>query len=202
MTVSVITLYVIAALVMKALATHHFRDRLNQWGVNPTAMMTAPTPMNIFCWRGLARDDDKYYVSYWSLFDSAEREDSVASFSRGHQLEGEFRNSREYQTLKWFTKGWRKTYQTEDEPNAIYIAALMMGEMREDSEDGVVFKPPFIWKITKTESGYTLDRPYKMSKDVWGRLDHAGALLTALTRRVAGGEPEWMEGDWIWERDE
>jgi len=201
-TVVCICSYFVAALSFKLVAERQIRDRFNSWGVTPTALMTAPTPMNIFCWRGVARDDEKYYITYWSLFDEGEREDPVVEFSKGHHLEKDFKESEDFQTIKWFTKGWRKTYQNPEEPNSIYIATLMMGEMRVKEEDKTVFKPPFIWKITKTDSGFLLERPHKMSKDVWSKLDEAGEALSILSERVKGGQENWMQGEWIWDRIE
>ena len=185
---------------MKWMAERYFKDRFNAWGVTPQSVLSTPTPFNVLSWRGIARDDEHYYVTYWSLFDAPGRDDSISQFTHGHQLETDFKESEEYQAIKWFTMGWRKTYQREDEPDSIYIAALMMGEMRVSNEDKTVMKPPFIWKITTSESGFVLERPHKMSKDIWQSLGDAGNAITVLSERVMGKQEDWMDAEWIWDQ--
>ena len=198
-TVACISLYFVASVVLKFMADRYFSERFNQWGVTPKAVMSAPTPFNIFCWRGVAKDDEKYYVSYWSLFDGAERKDKVLEFAHGRELEKDFRDSKDFQAIKWFSKGWRKTFQVEGEPESIYIAAIMMGEMHSEQDDKIVYKPPFVWKITKKGDSYKLERPFKMSKDVWGRLAEAKKSIIRLNSRVKGDALDWTEGTWIWD---
>lgn len=192
-------LYFVASITFKIMAERHFADRFNQWGVTPIRVMSSPMPLNIFGWRGVAQDDEKFYVTYWSLFDNSSREYEVSEFETGRHLEKDFKSSKEFQTLRWFSKGWRKSYQLEGEPDSLYISLVMMGEMRVNKSEEQVFKPPFLWKITKKGDEFEFTRPYKMSTD-WGtNLASIGSAVKLLTSRVSGGEPDWMKGTWIWD---
>ena len=193
-----LSLYFCTSLSIKLLAERYFRERFNTWGVTPHAVMSTPTPFNILCWRGVARDDEKYYITYWSIFDKNGRDDMIVEFEHGHELERDFRDSKDFQALKWFTKGWRKTYQLEEEPNSIYIAPLMMGEIKLSQDGGSVRKPPFLWKITKEGDAYKLERSLKMSKDVWARIGDVVNATIGVKDRVLGGNIDWMEGEWLW----
>lgn len=192
--------YVMASVSIKLMAERHFAHQFNAWGVTPQSVMSSPTPFNIFCWRGVARDDEKYYITYWSIFDADDRQYKVLEFEHGHELEKDFKDAKEYQTVAWFTKGWRKTYTDKNEPNSIYMAPLMMGESKSEVNGELVRRPSFLWKVTKLEDGsYSFERPYKMSKDIWGRLSEVGDACKSLYRRAKGGEENYTEGKWIWD---
>lgn len=188
--------YVAASFTMKFYSKQHFYDRLNHWGVTPIEMRTTPTLSNIFLWRMVARDDEKYYVGYWSLFDKPGRKYPFVEFEHGHHLEKELKSSEDFQTIKWFCGSWRKTYQIEGEEDTYYVAAMMIGEMHIPKENGYEFKPAFIWKFKKKGEVYELDGRFKMSKDGYGDMN---TVLASVISRVSGGNESWMKGKWIWD---
>jgi len=185
-------LYFVASLFIKNIATNHFEEIMAEKGIETNELIASPTFSNIFLWRMHARDADNYYVSYWSLFDDDDRETVVSSFNHGHELEKGFEDSEDLKTLKWFCMGWHKVFKYESQPNSIYIAATQMSEVRIGKEH----RPVFIWKLTKTDAGYELERPFKMTKDGSSHLKEA---VKETYRRVKGGSPTWMEGEWSWD---
>lgn len=195
--------YFAASLFMKQMATDKFKAIMAEKGIETEEIIASPTFSNIFLWRMHARDADKYYVTYWSLFDKDQRETVVQSFNHGHQLEKGFENSEDLKTLKWFCMGWHKTFKYDSEPNSIYIAAIHMSEVKiaitpDSPADKSLkeFRPVFIWKITKTGDDYTLERPFKMTRDGSSLLKEA---VKETYKRVKGGSPTWMEGEWSWD---
>jgi len=198
--------YFALSLFIKQRATREFQEIMAEKGIETEDLIASPTFSNIFLWRMHARDADNYYVAYWSIFDRDDREPIVQTFSTGHHLEKDFADSEDLKVLRWFCMGWHKTFQLESEPNSIYIAAIHMSEVRialnpvgNDSKPLANLKelrPVFIWKLTKTEAGYELERPFKMSRDGYSVLLDA---IKATYLRVKGESPEWMTGEWSWE---
>ena len=192
-------LYFMASITLKVIADRHFAEQFHNYGVTPIRTMSAPTPLNIFAWRGVAQDADRFYVTYWSIFDSKTRVYDIEEIKTGRHHERKFYASKEFRSIQWFSRGWRKSYVVEGEPNSLYIALVKIGEMRvADSDGNQLFMPSFLWKIEKDGENYQLTRPYKMSKDF--TKNDIGKTLKNLTSRVAGGEPKWMEGTWIWDK--
>ncbi len=199
-------LYFAASLFMKQMATDKFQKLMAEEGIETEDLIASPTFSNIFLWRMHARDADNYYVSYWSLFDDDDRETIVQKFANGKELEKGFEDSEDLKTLKWFCMGWHKIFKLESEPDSIYIGAIHMSEVRvllnpvsTDSKSTDKLKelrPVFIWKITKTDSGYELERTFKMSRDGSSVLADA---VKATYRRVKGESPRWMDGKWSWD---
>lgn len=195
-----------ASLLMKHFATQHFDAMLAKQGIEVEEIVASPTISNIFLWRMHARDKDGYYVSYWSAFDDEDREPVVRQFEHGHELERGFEDSIDLQRLKWFCQGWHKTFKVEGEPESIYVAAINMSEVhlymplpKEEGEQQMRFmelRPSFIWKITKQNGDYQLERPFKMSKDGGNLLKEAVKLTY---QRVKGEAPKWMDGVWSWD---
>jgi len=66
-------LYFIASLSLKFHAQKRLSNRLANWGVTPKAISISPSPSNIFMWRMVARDEQFFYIGYYSIFDKPDR---------------------------------------------------------------------------------------------------------------------------------
>ncbi len=193
--------YFMISLGMKYMANQHFEQVLAENGLSKKRMMTAPTFSNIFLWRMIAEDQsgETFYTSYWSIFDRKDEPATLMSIKKDHQLEVSFQDSKDLKTITNFTEGWHKTYQSAQEPNTIYIAALNMGEMQIAREDGIEIRPAFIWKISRNADGsYTLGRAFKMSQDGSRYMKNA---ISKTVSRVLGNTEGWHKEDskWTWD---
>ena len=192
--------YFSLSLIVKYVAGNEFEQRLADNDITYNKMMTAPTIGNIFLWRMVARDDEHFYVSYWSIFDGKSDTDKINKFKQGHELDEQFKDSEDFQTMIWFAQGWHKTYQLPNEPNSIYIVAVNMSEIGIERDDGVTeLRPAFVWKVTNTDNGYEAERPFKLSKDGGS---HIWKALGSLIDRIPGETDEWMSGTWSWDLEE
>lgn len=198
LTVGWLCFYFSFAVAMKQAAYRHFVQLFDTTGGSGYKMMTSPTPLNIFAWRGIKVDErGNFHLAYWSLFDSFDKHYTVDEIPSGREFETKFKESKEFKSIEWFANGWHKTYIQPDEPDVIYIALMKIGEMRQGKAENQLKTPAFLWKITKSGGDFTLTRPFKMSKDV--KDVGISASLETLFSRVSGGEPDWMKGKWIWE---
>jgi len=198
-TFSWLTLYFISSLIMKLLATQHFQQVLSEKGITSERLMTGPTFSNIFLWRMIADDGENFHTSYWSIFDKPQEPSVILSFPKDHQLEEDFQDSKDLQTITWFTRGWHKTYQDPSTPNTLYIAAVNMGELQIPTATGQELKPAFIWSITRTTNGnYTLDLAFKKSKD---SRKHLKKGVISMLSRALGNTDHWLKGSnqWTWD---
>ncbi len=191
--------YLCLSLTVKHFANKEFEQRLADSNIPYSKMMTAPTFGNIFLWRMVAHDKDSFHVSYWSIFDQQSDTPKIRSFKQGHEIDEQFKDSEDFQTMIWFSHGWHKTYQLPSEPNSIYIAAVNMSEVRITDGDSAELRPAFLWKVTKTAAGFTAERPFKMSKDGGSLIKKA---VNSLIDRIGGETDEWLEGSWTWDLEE
>lgn len=81
------------------------KSNLNNKNVRCNDFMVAPTALNNFLWYAIAKDDDKLYVSYYSIFDR--NKDMVfESFDKNDSILDQPCERRSLETLKQFSKGY------------------------------------------------------------------------------------------------
>lgn len=200
LTTAWLCVYFLLSLTMKLLATAHFKERMADQNIDYDELITSPTFSNIFLWRMAAKDDQNYYISYWSLFDSDDRAVAINTFTKNHELEQGYEESIDFQRLKWFSQGWHQLFKLPNEPNTLYIAPMNMSEIHIASEDSGSnqneLRPAFMWKITKSNNEFILDRSFKVSKDGKKVVRKA---VNKTYQRILGNEPNWMSDKWTWE---
>lgn len=183
-------LYTSASFYIKQLANEHFEQQLADRGIVPTRMMTAPTLTNIFLWRMLAESDGQYYISYWSVFDAADRDDALDQIPSGHHHLGEFSNSAEVKKLIWFSQDWHQVIPIKEDPDSLLVIDMRFSESH-SSEKKI---PAFAWKVTRSGDAYTF-------KSVSYRDGiKPKETLAFLWQRIQGKAPDWMQGRWPWEQ--
>jgi inner membrane protein len=189
-----ISLYALTSVLLLHTSKSHFREKLASQNISASEMQVSPTLSNIFLWRMIARDSDHYYISYWSLFDAADRPVHINTIERTPEIAKPYLGSKAFDTLNWFSKGWWKVFQDSSEPNSIYFVDMRFGEIQNFNTEPTIRATPFMWKLTLNPDGSISDSQTRMREG----LDMKKAIST-LRDRVLGGAPDWHEGVWPWE---
>jgi inner membrane protein len=99
------TLYIAAVSVNKLLVNSSIEKNMQNQHIRYTDYLATPTPLNDFLWYIVARNEQDFYVGYYSEFDSP----GPISFTLVHKndsLLNPFRNSEEVKSLVRFSKGY------------------------------------------------------------------------------------------------
>jgi inner membrane protein len=120
---------------------HTVRHRLDAQEVSHERLVSTPAPFTTFLWRFVGMDGDRYFETYYSIFDG-EASLVVDHYSRNLDLLEGLEAHPPVAKLRWFTRGWYAASRVGDD---IVVSDLRMG-----SEPNYVFS--FI--VAKaTESG-------------------------------------------------
>lgn len=194
LTTAWISLYALASVIILTMARGHFEEHLTQSNIHYDEMLVSPTLSNIFLWRMVARNDDHYYVSYWSIWDATDRQQRIDTIQRTPDLAIPFQNSKTFDTLNWFSKGWWKVFQDANNPNELYFVDMRFGEFQNSETSPLVKIPPFLWRLTADESGNITEQSVRSRREI-----NIKKTLHELKERALGRAPNWHEGVWIWE---
>lgn len=188
-TVAWILGYTAASFILLQSAKSAFRSQLQSHGIQTHEMCVSSTLTNIFLWRMVARDQQHYYVSYWSVWDNHQRPVEIDTIARTPELAEPFLKSKTFDTLNWFSQGWWKVFTLNDQADQLYFVDMRFAEIR----DGNSIAPPFIWRLQHSDGEITSE-PVRLrgSQDL-------PLFLDKFYRRVRGGDSEWMTGNWPWE---
>lgn len=187
-----VMLYTLFSASMLWSARIHFKQQLSHAKIDYDAMIVSPTLSNLFLWRMVAKNEQYYYVSYWSFFDAKSRKPVIDTVVRTPAAAAPFRNTKAFQTLDWFSKGWWKVYQQPNQPDTLYFVDMRFGSMKNTHTTPAIKIPPFFWKLTLRpgqEVDYQRNRPNVDAKPA----------LHALKERVLGRAENWQDGVWPWE---
>ena len=113
---------------------------LQHWEINQEKFLATPAPFNIFLWRILALDGDRYIETFYSVFD-AELPREYLAYPTGHGHLALLEKAENTQRLQWFTRGF---YRIRENHAALWLQDLRMG-----SFDRFTFS----FKIAAIESG-------------------------------------------------
>lgn len=187
-----ISAYTLLSFTFQAIAQRQLERQLTEAGITAEDSITSCTLGNIFLWRILARDENNYYTSYWSVFDAQDRRVEIDTIPRTPELATPFLDSRVFETLDWFSQGWWKVAQ--DGKDSIVLADMRFAETHSiDGEDSRII-PPFLWKISLDRDGAVQEKRVSMRGDF-----KAQSALGPLFERIAGGAPDWMTPQWPWD---
>jgi inner membrane protein len=194
LTSSWISLYALLSFTCHFAARAHFKNALEQHNVPASEMLVSPTLSNIFLWRMVARDEQKYYISYWSFGDDESRPFTVDSITHQASTADPYLDSKAFNTLEWFSKGWWKVFNDPEEPNSIYFVDMRFGEIQNFEHDPPVISTPFMWHLSIDDDGNVHDRQTPMRDGV-----NMQKAIEILHERVSGRAPNWMLGTWPWD---
>lgn len=197
-----ISLYALASVVFLTMAKGAFEKRLNKHDIAHSDMLVSPTLSNIFLWRMVARDNDHYYITYWSVFDPDTRPVHIQTIQKTPELTKPYLGSKAFDTLEWFSKGWWKTFPDQTDPNSIFFVDMRFGESPDTSYDPPVKTPPFLWRLTLEDDGSVMDQQTRLirrddSKNPFGEL--VNFVFGTQKERIMGRAPNWHKGVWVWD---
>jgi inner membrane protein len=190
-----ISLYTLASFVFLSIAKKHFRTELTKSNVEAADMLVSPSLGNIFLWRMIARDDENYYVSHWSVWDSADRPFHLDQIERTPHLATPYQGSKPFETLNWFSEGWWKIIPNSEKPNSIYLIDMRFGEMHMLNTEPAVKAPPFVWNLNMDEQGNVTENRASLRSEFDPK-----ETLSQLKERIAGRAPEWTDSIWPWDK--
>lgn len=193
-TTSWISFYALLSFILLGVAQSKINKQLTDAGISAEDTFTSCTLGNIFLWRTLARDDENYYIAYWSVWDASDRIVEIDTIQRTPELAAPFRDSETFKALDWFSQGWWKTIQ--DGPNSIVLADMRFSEMHHDDGEGNGRKiPPFLWRLAINEQGEIEQFRTSLREDFKPK-----PTLKLLGERITGGAPDWMNQPWPWDQ--
>ena len=187
-----ITFYTCVSFLFQSLAQRQFESQLTEAGITADDTITSNTLGNIFLWRMIARDENHFYVSYWSIWDSKDRPTSIDAIPRNPELAAPFKDSKAFETLDWFSQGWWKI--TPMSENSVALVDLRFAEMHQIDEGNSRKIPPFIWQLSLDEDGSVKESRASVKGDFKPK-----KTLKELGQRIIGRSPDWMTPDWPWE---
>ena len=126
----VATVYLGWALGVREFVNLDVRDRLKAQQVPSEKLISTPAPFNTLLWRFVGLDGDRYFETYYSIFDG-ETPLVVDHYPRNLELLEGLEDHPPVARLRWFTRGFYRASRIGDD---IVITDLRMG-----SEPNYVF---------------------------------------------------------------
>ncbi len=100
------SLYILLTVGLKFYSQDHFLNNAQQQGIEVESMMTIPGPFSSFLWRGLIENEEGFYETYFSVFDTKQETLNFHYSPKNHPYDPEYSESRAVKTLTWFSKGY------------------------------------------------------------------------------------------------
>ncbi len=175
--------YVCLSLVAKLSVSAQFEADLQQRGISYHRRMEAPSPLNIFLWRAVVDCGDELWVGYRSIFESASTPIEWVVFPRGREALTPFADTREIQTVNWFSEGW---WVARPHAQGLWIGDLRFGESRkwDTVTDRVDHALAFSWIF------HPHAEKNRLRQTEWGDRNVAEGIRRLLPR-IAGNKEQW-----------
>lgn len=174
--------YALFSLGMKVRAMNVIKERVVEKFPEAELVQLAPTLGNTILWRGMAKTEEGYLVTYWSPFDDESAEWDF--YPKNAQLAEPFREEALFQGLEWFSQGHWVTRRLPS--GEIVLIDMRFGELR-DPISGSQFAI-FQWHLSYDEDGNFCAPSYKSRPQ---NLDHWD-LLSKLMGRILGDQSSWQ----------
>lgn len=107
------------------------RAKLDRQGVAYSQLISSPTPFNTLLWRFVGIDNDRYFETYYSIFDD-DAPLSVDYYPRNLSLMQGLENHSPVEKLIWFTRGYFALSRSQKQ--------IVMTDLRMGSEPNYVFR--------------------------------------------------------------
>jgi inner membrane protein len=122
---SVSGLYLMYALVNKAMINHSVKENLAQQHISYKQFFTTPTALNTWLWYIVVEDNYGYHIGYQSVFDNNKNID-FHYFYRQDSLLGSLRTEHHIQQLMLFSRGF---YTVENYKGTLIFNDLKFGQI-------------------------------------------------------------------------
>jgi inner membrane protein len=119
----VATVYLGWAFGVREFVNHTVRQRLDAQEVRYDQLISSPAPFNTFLWRFVGMDGDRYFETYYSIFDGNTAL-VVDHYPRNLDLLAGLEDHPPVAKLRWFTRGWYAARRFGDD---IVVSDLRMG---------------------------------------------------------------------------
>jgi inner membrane protein len=178
--------YTASAGLIRAQVTRSFRDRLQNQGIEVQTLHAEPTPFNHQLWYVSAQAEDRFYITYRSIWDGPQWEKAVTVMKNSLRLN-------EISSAPFFAK--METVLEEEylvlplAENQLQVIDLRLGKRYGWEDDEAPFL--FMYHVMGTQPGeitWTLDKPG--SRYDFGRLSNLFQRVTGRIpeSRLSGGE--------------
>lgn len=157
LTVSIV--YVIWAFGGRAFVEDQVSDKLARQNVGYSQFIVSPAPFTTFLWRIVGVEGDRYFESYYSIFDGTAPL-TVSDYPRHPDLIQGLENHAPVIKLRWFTRGY---YALSEKDGNIVMTDLRMG-----SEPDYVFS----FKVAEVRNPHPLPSSAEQvnTRQDWRRL--------------------------------
>ncbi len=123
--------YLVWAVGVREFVDQRVTDKLARQNVPYSQLISTPAPFNTFLWRFVGIDQDRYFETYFSIFDG-DAPLSINHYPRNLELTRGLEQHPPVAKLRWFTRGY---YALAMEGDDIVVTDLRMG-----SEPDYVFR--------------------------------------------------------------
>lgn len=117
-----------------------FEQKFAERGIKYEQYTAGPSILNNALWSGTVESDTAYHTMMLSIFDDDDYQQYINVIPKRHELIAPYKDTREIQTLEWFTNGFYTVHEIE--PDYYQLSDLRYGAMTDTvtSNDQFVFK--------------------------------------------------------------
>lgn len=146
------SLVAVWSLAAKAVAHHRIATALDAHGIPHTRLLTSPTPFNTIMWRGIAEEENGYWIGYHHLLEPH----SPSTFTfipKNPEARRAIQGTRALDRLEWFSNGFLTVEPLGD---SHIVSDWRFGEFPlETPDDPPAHRALFNWRIPADGSPVT-----------------------------------------------
>ena len=116
--------YLTWSLLVQSIQAEHFETALQKRGIDTQQSLTLPTPLNTLLWKNITLAPNGYWVSFRSVFDSADAPLQAQFFASENHKITQIADTEAVKKLQNFTKGY---YQIMELDDGVWLSDLRMG---------------------------------------------------------------------------
>lgn len=167
--------YLVWAFGVREFVEQRVKNKLARQEVTYSQLISTPAPFNTFLWRFVGIDQDRYFETYFSIFDG-DAPLSINHYPRNLELIRGLEEHPPVAKLRWFTRGY---YAVDIEEEGVVVTDLRMG-----SEPDYVFRfkvaepanpHPLPTKDEKLKTRRNWDQLILIWKRIWAPMPVVGS---------------------------
>lgn len=166
--IAVSSIYLTLTVFNKIRVDQIFEDKFAARGVQYEQFTAGPSILNNALWTGTVETDTAFHTMMLSIFDDREYQQHINVIPKNHELIDSYRDTREIQTLEWFTNGFYTI--TELEKDYYQLSDLRYGAMRDTVQSNEDFVFQFFIDARGEEFSVTENRNRSTDGNILGDL--------------------------------